>query len=596
MTAPVAPPMLPAAPVRQPKPVAAGLVLVAVALALFFSNLGAHDLWAPDEVRYALVAREMRAGGDYILPRLNGDVYQEKPPLMFWLTTACAETYGRWVEWRRPGRGPRERAASVNEVTARLPSAFAALCTLLLVWRAGARRWDEWTGLVAALILATSVQFFWFSRNGALDAVLTLWVTIAILSGVRALDADRRWGPWSVGVLAGMTAGLLTKGPVALLIPAVVLGSYGWTIGRPRRAGILLAGAAACALLLVAPWWRAAYARSGGAFGSLDELLRQTTGRLVTSYSHQKPVYHYAVGLLGEFLPWSVFLPTAVWAAVRARGTVEWPRLRLAWCWVVAPFLVFSAISGKRGQYLLPIYPGLALLVAAHLRQYASDLRRLPQVRRVMVPTLLLSIGTIATGMSLVVLMLLTRDGIPATAGPTWSRLRHELDGAGPLLRTLADPGIGGGIAFSCLGAWALLHHLPRPPSRVIPTIVVLTTLVLGVCSGIVLPAFDSVKSARGFAETVRGWQHMAGANAQVVLFHSFRADIAFYYGRHLEIDTPPAITTADTTRPGPLLAIIEEKHYDRYRDTIPDRFVLVHRDRIGSRIWVLLTNRPPAT
>ena len=294
---------------RQPHPIATGGLLLLFALALFFSNLGAHDLWSPDEVRYALVAREMHTTGDYVLPHLNGDVYHEKPPLMFWLTSAAAELHARLVGWAADRPAPLDRGVYVNELTARLPSAIAGLFTLLLVWRAGARRWDEWTGLTAAVILGTSVQFFWFCRTGALDAVLTLFVTVAILCGVRTIEAERGGWRWGIAVLLGMAAGLLTKGPVALLIPGLVLGAYGWATGRSRRTAVLLALAVVGAGLLVAPWWRAAFERSDGSFGNLSELWRQTRGRLVNSYSHQKPFYHYAVGVFGEFLPWSVVLP-----------------------------------------------------------------------------------------------------------------------------------------------------------------------------------------------------------------------------------------------------------------------------------------------
>lgn len=575
--------------VRQPPPALTGFVLVVLGLALFFSNLGAHDLWSPDEVRYALVAREMRASGDYVLPHLNGGVYREKPPLMFWLTSACANAYGRLVEWRRGGPAQLDRPTYVNETTARLPSALAALCTLVLVWRAAARRWDEWTGLAAALILATNVQFFWFSRTGALDALLTLCVTVAILCGVRALDADRRWAPWVLGVAVALAAGVLTKGPVAFLIPALVVGPYGWMIGRGRRAAVVLGVAVIGALFAVAPWWRAAYVQSDGAFGNVQELLRQTSGRVIGSYSHRKPFYHYAVGIFGEFLPWSVFLPVALWSAVRARGSVEWPRLLLAWCWVVIPFLVFSAISGKRGQYLLPIYPGLAMLIAAYLRQYAGDLRPLTAVRALAWPTILLAGALMLAGIALVGLAAATLVGVYPAVGAEWL---SSAAGEASFTGTAAAEALGGGIALLCLGAWALLHHVHRPPSRVIATIVALATLILAFGAGVVLPAFDQVKSARSFATMVRG---LAGVNTRVVLFHSFRADIAYYYGRHLEVAAPTAMATADVDQPGPLLAIIQEKHYRRFRDQIPERFVLVHRERIGSRTWVLLTNRPPA-
>lgn len=59
--------------------------LLAVGIGLFILNLGGRDLWEPDETRYAVIAREMKETGNWILAHLNGEVYAEKPPLSFWL-------------------------------------------------------------------------------------------------------------------------------------------------------------------------------------------------------------------------------------------------------------------------------------------------------------------------------------------------------------------------------------------------------------------------------------------------------------------------------------------------------------------------------
>lgn len=541
--------------VPQPKVLTAGLVLVLLSAALFFSNIGAHDLWGPDEVRYALVAREMRDTGDYMVPHLNGETYLEKPPLMFWLSA--------WLAERIAGRG---------EATSRLPSALAALATVLLVWRFTARRWDEWTGLVAGVILATSVQFFWFGRSGGLEALLTLCVTVSLLSGVKAIDSDAKWPPWVLGVGAGLAAGILTKGPVAVLFALMVLGPYGWMTGRGRRAAAVLAAGIAVALLLVWPWWRAAYEGSGGEYGNAAELWRQTRGRAFNSYSHQKPFYHYAVGIFGEFAPWAVFLPGALWAAYRARGSVEWPRLRVAWCWILPPFLVFSALSGKRGQYLLPIYPGLAMLVAAYWRQHAANMQPLHRVRAILVPSMVLAGGMILGG---TVLMLL----------PWWPMVRAEG------LVHLARPAVVAGIAIMSLGWWGVLHHLDRPPSRILATIVVVCTILYGLVAGVCMPVADHFKSARNFATRARV---LAGTTRPVVLFHSFRADIAYYYGGHLRVEGRAARIADYADAQEPVVAIMREKHYHQVRNLVPDRFVIMHRERIGSRIWLLLTNEPP--
>ena len=131
------------AAIRNPHPGTAGAMLVMLCLALFFSSLGSHDLWSHDEVRYALVAREMFENQHYLVPHMNTEVQQSTPPLMLWLTLGFAELFS--LEER-------------YEISARLPSAVAGLLMILLTWRYASRRWDAWTGLVAGLVLATSVQ------------------------------------------------------------------------------------------------------------------------------------------------------------------------------------------------------------------------------------------------------------------------------------------------------------------------------------------------------------------------------------------------------------------------------------------------------
>ena len=117
-------------------------VLLSVGTLIFLFNLGGRDLWDPDETRYAVVAREMREGGNWILPHLNGAIYAEKPPLYFWLVNLSVFFLGEDSEFAN-----------------RLPSALAGLITILITFLFGERLFNARVGFISGLILATCLFF-----------------------------------------------------------------------------------------------------------------------------------------------------------------------------------------------------------------------------------------------------------------------------------------------------------------------------------------------------------------------------------------------------------------------------------------------------
>ena len=106
---------------------------------LYLPGLGARDLWNPDEPRYGEVAREMRASGRYLVPHYNGRLYTQKPPLMFWAMAASGVLLGE-----------------LDETAVRLPSALAAIGSVLVVYALGRRLFDRRAGWLAAMAFATS--------------------------------------------------------------------------------------------------------------------------------------------------------------------------------------------------------------------------------------------------------------------------------------------------------------------------------------------------------------------------------------------------------------------------------------------------------
>jgi 4-amino-4-deoxy-L-arabinose transferase and related glycosyltransferases of PMT family len=151
------------------------VVLVVLALLIFFLNLNGWDLWNPDEPRYAQVAQETRATGEWTLPHLNSEIYAEKPPLFFWLIAFFSFFTG-----------------GVDEISARLPSACAALGCIMLTFFIGKRLFDQKAGFFAALVLLTSTQFFWMGRRGNIDMTLSFWVILALTFFFLGLQGEKK--------------------------------------------------------------------------------------------------------------------------------------------------------------------------------------------------------------------------------------------------------------------------------------------------------------------------------------------------------------------------------------------------------------------
>jgi 4-amino-4-deoxy-L-arabinose transferase-like glycosyltransferase len=323
--------------------VAAGLLLV-LTLPQFLWGLGERQLWIPLEARYALVAREMGETGRWFLPHLDGQVYPDKPPLLFWAIAALS-----WL------------GSGMNEWTVRLPSALAAIGACLLTWGMGVRLLSPQAGLLGALALATSAGFFWSGRQALPDMLLTFWIIGACWALWEWGVAKRR----SAALLAGLCMGLatLTKGPVGAVLPVLTMLLYLLVRGQWRV--LYSVDTVACVgvfLGVVLSWFGPAIAQGGLAYVQAT-LLHHTLERYVRAWEHTAPWYFYLGAFPAEFLPWTLFLPQALWYGARqpaSRASEGW---WFALCWLVVVLGFFSLSSGKRDIYILPAFPAAALLV-----------------------------------------------------------------------------------------------------------------------------------------------------------------------------------------------------------------------------------------
>jgi 4-amino-4-deoxy-L-arabinose transferase-like glycosyltransferase len=332
-----------------------GATLIVAAAALFLVRLGATDLWAPDEPRYGQVAEELRSfehgwRGLWLL-HLNGQPYTQKPPLYYWLAALFGAPAGR-----------------VDEIAARLPSALAGVACVALTMRLGTALRGPLVGAAAGALLATATSFPHLARRAALDVLLCAFELLALVAFWR-IDREGRTRKRDVALLHGaLGLAVLTKGPVGLLTPALaILGFLAWE----RRPSAVRRCLPAWGLLLsLGPglvWIAGAVALGPPGFAH-EAIVENLWTRVATGSKHGGPIWYYLYRLPLDFLPWSLLAPVVVQSGRRALGREGPPERARAWrfclAWLGTAFVFFSLSGGKRGLYLLPVFPAVALLCA----------------------------------------------------------------------------------------------------------------------------------------------------------------------------------------------------------------------------------------
>jgi 4-amino-4-deoxy-L-arabinose transferase-like glycosyltransferase len=336
--------------------------LLALALALavaWFGLLGERKLIKADESRYAEIPREMLASGDWLTPRLNGFKYFEKPPLQYWATAGAFAAFGA-AEW-----------------TARLWSALTGFGTLWLVFYAGRRLYREAAAICAGASLAGSALYAAMSQVALLDMGVSAFLALAVLAFLLAQHDGASPGArraWMLAAWAAMALAVLSKGLIGIVLPAGALVLYlAWQrdFGLLRRLHLL--PGMALFLALGAPWFVAVSAANPefARFFFVHEHLERF---LTTQHDHPGPVWYFVPVLVAGLLPWLVSPAPALWQAARrdAGARFQTGRFLVAWCIVV--FVFFSASGSKLPNYILPLFPALALLVGAQLARASRGL------------------------------------------------------------------------------------------------------------------------------------------------------------------------------------------------------------------------------
>ncbi len=333
--------------------------MAVVAAVVWFAPLDSRYLQHPDEGRYAEIAREMAASGDWVTPRLNDLKYFEKPPLQYWLGALAFDAFG------------------VHDWSARLPTAIAGLLTVVAVGVTGGWLAGGTVGAYAALVLLGCLWPAGLAHLLSLDALLTFGMTLALCAFLLAQrDGSPRRAVRTAMLVcyAALAGATLTKGLVAPLVAGATLVLYTLVtrdVGPWRR--LHLVPGIALFLVIAAPWFVIVSARNPefARFFFIHEHFQ----RFLTETHNRSGGWWYFIpwfvlGLMPWILVWLVALPRSIRDAPRNANGFAWTRFCLVWAAFVIVF--FSASGSKLPSYILPMYPALALALGFEFTRIPS--------------------------------------------------------------------------------------------------------------------------------------------------------------------------------------------------------------------------------
>ncbi len=311
-------------------------LIVLVGLILFFVNLGGASLFDMDEALYGACAREMTERGDWVVPWFNGQMFPDKPPLMFWLMIFCTKLFG------------------VGEFALRVHSAVFAIATALATYHLGRLLFGSWVGFWAGLIVSTSIIFTVSARAATVDSELTFAITLAILIFVWAGRISQPGRETALGLFqpggwlsfalmyAAVGVAVLAKGPVGAIMPLGAIGLFLMVVNRPAPEELPAGGSVSWLgrLLRMPLEWLAL--RMGVTIG-LSNRVFGTAGQASSgTLAHAAIAFRPAAEFLGLFTPGRFF--KALWQMRPLTGLA-------VLCLVAAPWYVLVGMRTE-GRWL----------------------------------------------------------------------------------------------------------------------------------------------------------------------------------------------------------------------------------------------------
>ena len=544
------------------------LILLTAALVLpYFLNLGATSIIDANEAFYTETPREMMEAGDYVNPTFNYEPRVNKPPLSYWAVAASYQVFG------------------VSLGAARLPIVLGALVILATAFALGRIAFSSRAGVIAALTLAATPRFLLFSRRIIIDVYTAMFLGLTLLFFVLAETQPQRRRRWLIAMYAATGLGVITKGPIAVVLPALVF--LGYLIASRRFMTItrmMLPAGFVIVSAIVVPYYALLYAQHGWEAISTF-LMRENLARYAEGLGapYRGPFFYLGVLFADLYFPWSLLLPVGFalvpWRRVRRSGPEQQGDAgvpapvsqesvrRLLGLWIVVIVVFFSLSKAQQDLYILPCVVAAAALVGGVMDGWLS--RQLsPRLTAVTKWTVGL-VGVVLLALGAGLLLLVGGVGDPV-----------HLVGAAPIGVVLC--------VASVVGLTALFRRSPAAAFAAIGAGLVVGHWVLVLWA---LPDFERYKPVPHLARAIR---QVAVPGDRVGTYRVGTPSLVFYLRRHVDqmFDVPEA--SAFFKGPAAAYCVMPQEDYERTKALIGvPTSVLAMSPRFDAQLGDFLYRRP---
>jgi len=360
--------------------------IVLVSFITFLWHLGSIGLIDETEPLYAEAARQMLETGNWITPYFNGETRFDKPPLVYWLMAMGYQVLG------------------INEWAVRFPSALSAMGLTVFLFlvlnryaisaTASTPRFIQlrWGSLISAIALALTPLYMIWARVGVPDLLLTACMGGGLLCFFLGYVHSQKDSPqpffslgkpsgWYLGFYGLIALAVLTKGPVGIVLPGLIILAFLWYQGNCWQVfkEMRVLSGAVIFLAITTPWYILVIAENGqdyiNVFFGYHNVKRFTN----VVNDHSGPWYYYFLILLVGFAPLSVYLPSAI-AQLKIWQRRFWcrqPRQQqfasFSFFWFSIIFVFFSLAVTKLPHYIIPLLPAAATLVGLYWSHYQQQ-------------------------------------------------------------------------------------------------------------------------------------------------------------------------------------------------------------------------------
>lgn len=330
--------------------------MISLTCFIFFFYLlwiGSYSLFTPDEGRYVEAAREMIATGNYITPHVNGVAFLDKPILYYWLEALGLAIFG------------------INEGAARFFPVLFGWMGCLTTYYCGRELFNRRTGIISALILASSPLYFGSAHYANLDLEIAVLISCSLLffiTAIKCQDKTRIFYFFIAYSFAGFA--FLTKGLMSIVFPSMIVGSWIFLLWRwDLIKKIHLIPGLLLMIAIISPWYILVQ-QENPAFLHYFFVTQQISRFLSNGvFNNKTPFWFYLPVVFLGFLPWSVFLIQGIYQNfIQCIQNVKNHQTQLfLLLWIFIIFIFFSIPHSKIITYILPIFPALALIVGHYL-------------------------------------------------------------------------------------------------------------------------------------------------------------------------------------------------------------------------------------